>query len=157
MPRAWRIVKAKYAEHAFTGEGARLYGGRWTSPGVRAVYVSSSLSLATLEVLVHLSNSGPLVSYSVYTVDFPEDLVEELDRGKLPENWRVYPAPVELQRLGDRWIRGESSVVLKVPSVIVPDEHNYLMNPRHTDFSKLSFSQPEPFDADPRLFGRRAP
>jgi RES domain-containing protein len=154
MPRAWRIVKTRYADHAFTGEGARLYGGRWTSPGVRVVYASSSLSLATLEILVHLQSSGPLTYYSVCTVDFPAGLIEEIDVRALPETWREYPAPVELRQLGDGWIRGESSVVLKVPSVIVPEEHNYLLNPRHRDFFSLSFSEPEPFDVDSRLFGR---
>jgi RES domain-containing protein len=154
MPRAWRIVKTKYADHAFSGEGARLYGGRWTSPGVRVVYASSSLSLATLEVLVHLQNSGPLLSYSVCTVDFPEDLVKELAVRSLPHNWRAYPAPAGLRRLGDDWVRGKASVVLKVPSVIVPEEHNYLINPDHRDFPHLSFSEPEPFDMDPRLLGR---
>jgi RES domain-containing protein len=156
MPRAWRIVKTRYQDHAFTGEGARLYGGRWTSPGVRAVYASSSLSLATLEILVHLQSSGPLVSYSVCTVDFSEALLEELDVRALPKNWREYPAPVELQRLGDGWIRGETSAVLKVPSVVVPGEHNYLFNPAHPDFPGLRFSRPEPFDMDPRLLWRSA-
>ena len=155
MVRAWRIVKTRYADHAFTGEGARLYGGRWTSPGVRAVYTSSSLSLATLEILVHLQGSGPLVSYSVCSVDFPEALLEDLDAGALPKNWREYPAPVELQKLGDAWIRGGSSVVLRVPSVVVPWEHNYLLNPVHPDFPTLQFSRLEPFDMEPRLVGHR--
>ncbi|MFQ5485523.1 MAG: RES family NAD+ phosphorylase, partial [Desulfobacterales bacterium] len=105
MQRAWRIINKKHAVHAFDGEGSRRYGSRWTSPEVRVVHASANLSLALLEVLVHLKVSAPLLAYLVYTVDFSEDLVEELDEDDLPENWRSYPAPAELRVLGDVWFR----------------------------------------------------
>ncbi|OGF97915.1 MAG: hypothetical protein A2Z06_03920 [Candidatus Glassbacteria bacterium RBG_16_58_8] len=153
MPRAWRIIKNRYAAHAFDGEGSRLYGSRWTSPGIRVVHASESLSLAVLEVLVHLQTSAPLVSYSVYTVDFPEDLVEELDKKILPENWRDYPAPTVLRAHGDAWVRRKSSVLIRVPSVVIIHEFNFLINPSHKDFNRLEISRPKPLDFDPRFFG----
>jgi RES domain-containing protein len=152
MLKAWRIAKAKHAGTAFDGEGARLYGSRWSTPGTRIAFASESLSLATLEVLVHLQKSAPLGAYVVLTVEFPEELVKDLDRSLLPANWRDFPAPVPVRQIGDEWIRSGSSVLLRVPSVIIAHEHNYLINPFHSDFSKLATGGPAPLDIDPRVF-----
>lgn len=154
MPRAWRIIKWKYADHAFDGEGSWRYGSRWSSPGVRVAHASGSLSLATLEVLVHMQSIVPLAAYSVWTVEFREDIVKELPEDDLPGNWRTYPAPFELRALGDAWLRRESSLLLRVPSAIISHEFNYLINPAHGDFSKLQISGPKSLDVDPRVFGR---
>jgi RES domain-containing protein len=113
-------------------------------------FVSESLSLATLEVLVHLQNSSPLASYVVFTVEFSEDLVQ--DHGQLPKNWRSFPAPPETQKMGDVWINSNSSVLLRVPSVIVVHEYNFLINPMHHDFPKLIIRGPMPLDVDARVF-----
>src|SRR5258708_6918344 len=102
MARAWRITKAKYAAQAFDGEGACLYGGRWTSAGTPVVYVADSLSLATLEVLVHLQQSLVLADYVVFTVEFPDECVKQLSPRDLAHNWRDFPTPAENQALGDR-------------------------------------------------------
>lgn len=154
MLKAWRIVKAKHAGNAFDGEGARLFGSRWTSPGVRVVFASESLSLATLEILVHLQSSSVLASYVTFTVEFPEDLVQNLDRSLIPKSWRNSPPSPQTQRVGDDWVRSALSAVLRVPSAIVVHEHNYLLNPLHGDFSKLVIHGPTPLDVDPRVFGR---
>lgn len=151
MPVGWRIVKTKFAGHAFDGEGARLYGGRWNSPGVRMVYTSQSLALAALEILAHLGQAGALASYSRCAIHFDEGLFTSLDRSLLPANWRAYPAPPELQTIGNRWVAGETSAVLEVPSVLVETESNYLLNPLHPDFGSLVIEPPEPFDFDRRL------
>jgi RES domain-containing protein len=154
MPRAWRIVKTKYAGHAFDGEGAWRYGSRWTSPGHRVAFAAETLSLAVLEVLVHLQSSAPLANYVTFTVDFSEQLVEDCEPAILPTNWRDYPAPPAVQTLGDAWVRRASSVLLRVPSAIIPHEHNVVINPAHSHFAQLLIKGPIPLDVDPRVFRR---
>ncbi len=151
MPIAWRIVKSAYAENAFDGEGARLYGGRWNSPGTRMVYATESVSLAVLEIVVNLEEVGPLPAFSLCSVEFDDGIFEALDRSELPEDWRASPGPLELQRLGDAWARDHASAVLKVPSAIIPSESNYLINPNHEDFGSIKLGDPQPYDLDPRL------
>ena len=151
MIRAWRIVKTRYSADAFSGEGARLYGGRWNSPGIAIVYTAGSKSLATLELLVHLGNTSVLPSFSVCPVDFDDSLIELKDPSTLPRDWRQAPPPNSLQAVGDHWISRGSSVVLKVPSAIIDSEYNYLINPAHIDFKKLIIGSREVFTLDPRL------
>jgi RES domain-containing protein len=154
MKTGWRIVKTSYADGAFDGEGARLYGGRWNSPGVRMVYTSESLALAALEMLTHLGKSDLLASYSRCAVHFEDALITSLNRSLLPDNWRTYPAPPELQLIGDAWVADGTSVVLEVPSVLIETESNYLLNPLHPDFGSLTIEHLEPFVFDPRLKSR---
>jgi RES domain-containing protein len=151
MATGWRIVKSRHASTAFDGEGTRLYGGRWNSPGTKMVYTSSTISLAVLEVLVHLQEASLLSSYSLISAGFDDALVERLDHSMLPDGWRAYPAPSELQQIGDEWVRSQRSAVLEVPSVIVERESNYLLNPSHPDFSSIVIGEPEPFTFDERL------
>lgn len=150
---AWRIFQRQHAAIAFTGEGARLYGGRWNSKGTAIIYASESVSLAALEMLVHLQSPRHLASYLVARLSFDDSLVERIDAGRLPKDWRSYPAPRALQTLGDRWLSGRSSAVLQVPSAIVEGEHNFLLNPAHPDFSTIRRGKPRPFQLDPRLKG----
>ena len=151
MADAWRIVKARHASTAFSGEGARLYGGRWTSKGRRAVYVSSTASLATLEIVVHVESPALLSSYSLIPVGIPGRLIHRLDPTLLPAGWESFPAPASLQRLGDAWLDNRRSPALAIPSAIVPSELNYLLNPEHADFSKLTIGKSQPYKLDPRL------
>jgi RES domain-containing protein len=153
MPTGWRIVKTRFAERPFDGEGARLYGGRWNSVGVRMVYTAGSVSLAVLEMLVHLESSDLLPSYSLCAVHFDETVMIRLDRSRLPDNWRDSPAQPELLMIGDAWIAARSSAVLEVPSAVVESESNYLVNPGHPDFASLVIDPPHPFTFDPRLLG----
>src|SRR3990167_9051926 len=99
MPQGWRLVKARLSAHAFDGEGARLHGGRWNSPGTKMVYTSQSAALAVLELLVHLNNSAVLSSYVLFAAQFDDRLVTTLDRSRLPKHWRTFPAPRALQAL----------------------------------------------------------
>lgn len=145
----WRITKARFAASAFDGEGARRYGGRWNSPGTRMVYTSQSTALAMLEVLVHLGEAGALDSWVVIPAEVPADAVAEV--GKLPSNWKNYPAPPELQLLGDRWIESGSSLALRVPSVVVEHEFNVLFNPAHARFKEVKIGKPRPISFDERL------
>jgi RES domain-containing protein len=148
---AWRIVKARRAGSAFDGEGARMAGGRWNSPGMSVVYTSSSAALAALEMLVHLGRGAILGAYALIPCAFDEILVARLNRRQLPPNWRSYPATPELQALGDDWIRSRRSAVLEVPSVVIENEPNYLLNPNHQDFKAIRIKRPLPFRFDLRL------
>ena len=151
MIRAWRIVKTRFAEDAFSGEGGRLNSGRWHSAGHRIVYSASSLPLATLELLVHVSREDTAFEYSVVNCWFPEAVVEDVDRSRLPHDWRSYPAPAALQQIGNEWLRSRSSAVLCVPSAVLDTEINYLLNPEHDDFRSVDVGLPSPFSLDPRL------
>jgi len=149
MPEAWRILKEKHAATAFTGEGAAKTGGRWNSRGVAVVYTSSTKSLATLESLVHL-NPPVFFKYVVMEVQLDEALVETFPVKKLPADWRTEPPPPSTKAIGEAWVREARSAVLALPSVI-SGETNYLINPAHPDFKKISIGKPEPFVFDPRL------
>jgi RES domain-containing protein len=147
----WRITKQKHARTAFTGEGAKLYGGRWNSQGKLVVYTAESRALALAEILVHLESAGVLSRYVVIQVEIDESNIAHLDLRNLPKNWRAEPAPKRLQTLGDEWLDSGKSAVLRVPSAIVVGEFNYLLNPSHPDFSKLRIHAPERFSIDKRL------
>jgi RES domain-containing protein len=154
MARGFRIVKAAYAATAFDGAGARRFGGRWNSTGTAVIYTAGSLSLATLELLVHLQNSSILAAYSSIPVEFDDGLVEVLGDRDLPSGWARYPAPSKLQEIGDVWVATERSAVLRVPSVIVPSEANYLLNPAHPEFFKVRIGSATSFELDRRLVPR---
>ena len=154
MVSAWRIVKRHHAKKAFDGEGARLYGGRWNRPGVRIVYTAESRSLAALEMVAHLDSPELLDEYVVFEVGVPEPLITRVDLTRVPKNWRDNPPPPEVQEIGDAWVRAGTSAVLQAPSATLPAESNYLLNPRHPDFSRLRIGQPTRFLFDPRLAKR---
>ena len=151
MPTVWRLVKTRFAAAAFDGEGARIYGGRWNSPGVSVAYASETISLAMLEIMVHLKTDEILPSYSRVSAEFSDNFMRAISLGSLPSNWKDYPPPVETAAIGDEWIAAGSSAVLRVPSVLVETEHNFLLNPAHSDFSKIIIGTPESFPFDDRL------
>lgn len=148
MPTAWRLTKTKYLATAWDGEGARKSGGRWNSVGVPVIYASETLSLALVETLAHLT-IGVLPAYSAIRVDFDESIVTSVEARSLPKDWRVSPPPATTQQIGDAWVVASKSAALRVPSVIVPSEFNYVLNPTHPDFARLVIgpAQPFPFDA----------
>ena len=128
-----------------------MYGGRWNSPGIAVIYTAQSQSLAALEMLVHLDSSEQLDQYVTFGVDVEESLIRGVEASKLPRDWRADPPPPELKAIGDEWLAAGSSVVLRVPSVLVAGESNFLINPRHHDLSRLRIGEPLPFRFDPRL------
>jgi RES domain-containing protein len=148
MRQAWRIVKEKHAPVAFSGEGARLYGGRWNSVGTSVVYASSTRALAALEALVHL-NPPVKFRYVAIPIEFGDALVEKL--AVLPARWTEAPPPPATRRIGDLWVQEARSAVLELPSVIIPEEPNFLLNPAHPDFSEIKIGKAKPFSFDPRL------
>jgi RES domain-containing protein len=115
------------------------------------VYTAESQSLAVLEMAVHLDSSGLLDRYVVIEVGIDESLVETVQPSELPRNWRDDPPPMKLRQLGDRWIAERASAALQVPSVLIPAEHNFLLNPRHSDFARLVVGKPSALRFDRRL------
>jgi len=153
MAQLWRVVKRKHAATAFDGKAALRFGGRWNSPGRRAVYASASKSLAVLEVLVHLDVGRPLPRLVAFTFDVDSKLVDHLAAVQLPRHWRTSRGLLATQQLGDTWLASGSALALAVPSTIVPEELNYLLNPAHPAFGRLRFGRSIPFLLDPRLVG----
>jgi len=115
------------------------------------VYTAQSQSLAILEMLVHLDSPEVLKKYLLFGVQVDEALISPVDPSRLPKNWKADPVPVEVQAVGDAWVRGSESAVLSVPSALVPDESNFLLNPLHPDFPKLKIRKPVAFQFDPRF------
>lgn len=150
----WRIAGRGHA--ALDGEGPRLYGSRWTPRGLPAAFASATLSLAALERFVHTDpdlEPADLVSVAIEIT--PAHRVESLAVSDHPSIWREYPAPVELTSIGERWLREARTVALSVPSVVIPRERNFIINPGHADFATLNVALPEPFAFDPRMWKRR--
>ena len=149
--RAWRIVNASYQARAFTGDGARMFGGRWNSRGIPVVYTAGSLALASIEMVVNLPSPKLLEAFVRIPVCFSSRLIEDPAVEELPADWKSRPVSPGTKNFGDKWINEQRSVVLKVPSVVVPEEYNYLINPSHPDFKKIEIGSPVVYHFDPRL------
>lgn len=149
----WRMVTARFAATAFSGDGARLYGGRWNRKGVPVVYTAGSQSLAMLEMLVQ---DEPLrARYVMIPATVPRQIrIERLGPDRLPKDWRSAAAREKLQSMGTDWVKRGSSAVLAVPSSVIPAETNYLLNPLHPAFAGIEFGRAEKFVTDLRLLPR---
>lgn len=150
---AWRIVPTNWADTAFDGEGARLYGGRWNSPGHAAVYLADSRALAALEVLVHLNPAMTTLKYQMIEVSFPKALVQTIDIEPLAAALTSAAVQPATQHAGDAWLTEARSPVLQVISSIIPEEPNYVLNPRHPQFTRIKIGSSKPFAFDPLLLG----
>lgn len=133
-----------------SGEGARLYGGRWNEKGVPVIYASESRSLAALEYLVHLPIMLAPNDLSICRLEVTDVSVTRIRENALPRGWKDYPAGEKTKEIGSRWARRGKTLLLAVPSVLVPDECNYLINPQHVAFTKIR-KRVEQFRFDPRL------
>lgn len=147
----WRLSPAYHAEKVMSGEGSYRRGGRWSPPGIRVIYCADSRSLAVVEVLANvirpkLLQPGPWI---MVPIEVPENLIERPLR--VPGTWRETPYSIATQAFGAEWVQAQRSVALRVPSVVVPGEFNYLLNPAHPQFIKVKVGKPEPFFFDPRL------
>ncbi|WP_166396148.1 RES family NAD+ phosphorylase [Rubrobacter marinus] len=148
-----RVCAPRYADTAFGRAGARLYGGRWNSKGRAVVYASEIVSLAALEQLLHVEDPAVLDAFVVVSATLYGDAIAVLPPSSLPDDWRTYPVPPSTRRLGDVWLSEGRSLALKVPSVTVRGQHNYLLNPAHPNLANIDVSEPEPLDLDPRITG----
>jgi RES domain-containing protein len=152
--RLWRIATRAHA--AFDGEGARRYGSRWMPKGVAVVYASATLSLAALERFVHTDPDLEPPDLVAVFVDVDDDIpIHSVDIRQLPDDWRQYPAPEALGRLGESWIAARGTAILAVPSAVIPHEWNYVLDPEHRDFGRLVVGRPAPFSFDPRMWTKR--
>jgi RES domain-containing protein len=150
--RFWRICRKRFAADAASGEGARLFGGRWNSRGIRVVYASTSLALAAVETFVNLEPN--LQPHDLVSIEgnVPDDLpIARLDASALPLRWHEN-RDESLRRFGDEWSRAAQTVALLVPSAAILGEWNLLLNPAHREFSKIRFETAEPFRFDVRMF-----
>lgn len=150
---AWRMVPARRQHDAFSGDGARIAGGRWNLRGARAVYLASSLPLAASETLFFTGEAALRIPYVVFRIEIPEEIpVASIPAAELPSTWRVEPSPESIKRIGSDWIAAGSGALLRVPSVLLPAESNFLVNLAHADFQRLRISKPESFSFNPRAW-----
>lgn len=150
MLSVWRLVTARFAKSAFSGEGARRYGGRWNAKGVPLIYTAGSQSLAMLEMLVQ---DEPLrARYIVIEARIPKRLaIGRIRVEDLPPDWRDPAAREKLREIGSEWAGKGRSAILAVPSAVIPAETNYLLNPLHADFRSIRIGRPQKFVTDVRL------
>jgi len=146
----YRLCKEKYT--ALDGYGAFLYGGRWNMPGKAVVYAAENRALAALEFLVGIEHHRELGKLVMLTIEVPDALKPAIiPENELPENWRHFPPPQALAKLGDAWLQSGKTCSLKVPSVHIPEEHNFLLNPRHADFAQIKVLEQKEFQFDGRV------
>jgi len=149
MAAFYRIVQLQWSFDAMSGEGARRYGGRWNPPGMPAVYLAESRALAALEIMVHVPRHMLQIDWRVVRVDVPDEWIEEARTP--PDGWRKHPVSDAARSIGASWLVACKAVALRLPSVIIPQEHTLLVNPSHTRVGDLTVSEPEVFSFDHRL------
>ena len=144
----YRITRKNFAD--LIGNGSRLYGGRWNSEGLPAVYLASSRSLAILESLVHLVATNIPDDLCIMVVDVPDNMME-VGADILPKGWESYDNQYALKQIGDSFLLKKEKLLLKVPSAIVKQEFNFLFNPLHENAGKAKIIDTEDFSFDIRL------
>jgi Uncharacterized conserved protein len=144
----YRLTTVKFSAD-LSGEGAKIYGGRWNPVGIAALYISEFISLSILEILVRANKVTTPDSYTLLTIQIPDNSVTTIELKKLKSGWQYH---IEYTRsIGEDFLRMNESLILKVPSAIVPQEHNFLLNPLHKDFKKLRIVNSELLELDKRL------
>ena len=147
------MLRAAYARTPFDGEGAYLYGGRWSSAGTRLAYASEHQSLAMLEYFVHLDPEDSPDDLVLATADIPNNLSrQQVQTLALPANWRETPAPPELALIGDEFVKKAEHCLLLIPSALAAQEYNWLINPQHREFIQITLNSPEALRYDQRMF-----
>jgi RES domain-containing protein len=146
--RVYRITLAKFSTSLY----ASGFGARWNSKGTFVIYTAGSRSLACLENLVHRSGEGLDAGFRVMTIDIPDDLIiDRVIMNDLPANWRKFSQQASTRAIGDAWVKKGKAAVLEVPSAIIPQEFNYILNPNHRDFKKIALISSEEFSFDRRF------
>ena len=147
--RLWRLASGRYP--ALDGEGTRRWGGRWNSPGRSVVYTSATAAQAVLEKLVWTDPEDVPGDLKLFEIELPDDLAPEVVAvDRLPPDWTVPGCPACVE-VGDRWLAAGSGVALAVPSAVLPEEQNVLLNPRHPEAARLRVVAARPFTFDLRL------
>jgi RES domain-containing protein len=147
----YRICKTRYA-HDLSGTGARLAGGRWNRKGQAVLYTSQSRALAALEFLVHLEFMTVPEHYSMLTIELPDKLEKiQYTAANLPPDWQANPSPESTMNIGSQWLTESPTLIMVVPSTLIAQEYNYLLNPFHERFSEVKLQDITPFQYDERL------
>jgi RES domain-containing protein len=143
----YRIALTRFATLSASG-----IEGRWNSSGIKVLYTASSRALACLENVVHRSGEGLNERFSTMIIDVPStERIEKVTIKDLPENWQQFSMEHICRQIGDDWFYRQESLLLQVPSIIIPEEHNYLINTQHRNFRKIKLKQTAPFLFDPRI------
>lgn len=145
----YRISKCKYIND-LTGVGAATFSGRWNSKGIYILYTAATPSLALLESVVHISNI-PVDEYCMATIEMAENKIKEMKIADLPQNWFVNPPAAQLKSIGDKFIKDNIFLALKLPSAIMMEDFNFLLNPNHPDFNKVKLIATRTIPIDERL------
>ncbi|WP_421944596.1 RES family NAD+ phosphorylase [Pedobacter sp.] len=146
----YRISNCNYAND-YSGTGAKLYGGRWNSVGVPLHYMASNRALAALEVLANKNTLINSKNLCLTVFELPDNLVKQIELKDLPKNWKDYPSIPQLAKIGDEFAKQKEFLLLKVPSVLIEDEFNYLMNVNHPAVIEVKIIEVKPFMFDDRL------
>lgn len=148
----FRLSKSKFASD-LSGKGAEKSGGRWNNKGTALVYTSASRALCTTEIAVHTPLGNLPLDYKLISIEIPDAIkIRKIDTLALPANWKSFPHSHSTREIGDKFVSEGIFAVLQVPSVVVQDEFNFLINPAHADFHNIHILAVEPFDFDERLF-----
>lgn len=148
----YRLSREKFAG-SLSGKGAALKGARWNSVGVKLIYTAANRSLAMAEVAVHFTLGTIPPDYVMATIFVPDDVsLSQLATKDLPADWSAWPHSVSTQAIGDRFIAENKYAMLKVPSAVTQGDFNLLINPFHSDFSRIQIVQKENFPFDRRIF-----
>lgn len=147
----FRIAKTAYIND-LTGTGAKSYGGRWNRKGTAMIYTAESRSLASVEYLVHMPMAITPNDLSIACIEIPDGITSlQFEASRLPKNWREYPAPDSLATMGNGWAKEGKSLLLRVPSAVIEDEFNILINPLHSDFKAVKITEVKKYFFDDRL------
>ncbi len=146
----FRIAKKRYAAD-LSGAGARMAGGRWNFKGVPVVYTSESRALAFCEFFIHVSPAFIPKNLKVVTVSIPDQIKPAtIDKNDLPPGWRSMTSSYGAAQMGTEWLQSNASLLLRVPSVVIPDEHNILINPMHPDIHLAEIESMDDFHIEDR-------
>lgn len=151
--RVYRISRPEYVATALLGNGAALAPGRWNSRGVRLAYTASSVSLAMLEILVHVNREDVPDGRRMLAYEIPDAALAELPPNRWPRGWDKLPYSDAVRRVGDGFVRDGRQLALRVPSAVARGEFNVLVNPAHPQFGQIRLLADDPLALDPRLFG----
>ncbi|PWT96808.1 MAG: hypothetical protein C5B52_14885 [Bacteroidetes bacterium] len=146
----YRISKTEYAKN-ISGEGSKKFGGRWNHPGIACLYCAASRSLAVLEFSANVSLELLPKSLSIIQIEIPDDSWIEIPINKLPPGWSSHPSPPQSREFGTKLLTRAETLCIKIPSAIIPEEYNYLINPLHKDFGKVKVKSVEDFVFDHRV------
>jgi RES domain-containing protein len=144
----FRICKKEYSQTL----QASGYAGRWNTKETFGIYTAESRSLACLENLVHRSGEGNNAIYKVMQINIPDAIkIEAIDPKNLNKNWTKIDNIYKTQLMGSNWLKSLTTVILKIPSSIIKNEFNYLLNPNHPDFKKIKIQSVDDFEFDSKM------